>query len=174
MKTFVVVRHGEAEAAASTQLGADAARALSAFGRSQVVQTSAWLQTQIGMAKAAPADILLCASPYRRAQETAAILHTQMGLNLPVQTDALLTPDADLRLTVAWLHTLTADTVIVASHMPMVALLVERLAAQSLRFTPATAVVLDANALAAWPVRAHYSPAVSPETAPTNSPVSHS
>lgn len=149
MKTLVIVRHGEAEAARSSGVGADAERALTAVGRAQIAQTSVWLKQYFsataGIHAASTANIALFASPYRRTAQSADILHTELAISSAVQSEELLIPDADLATTIQWLSTIDAETVVLASHMPIVALLVERLTAQSIAFTPAASAILVNN-----------------------------
>lgn len=111
---LVLVRHGEAEALARS----DAERALTARGHEQARATAAWLRQALG---ATPPRLL--ASPYRRAQETAAALAEPLGAS--VTTVPAITPDDDPRRALAAIEAAAAgaDAVVVVSHMPLVAAL---------------------------------------------------
>jgi phosphohistidine phosphatase len=77
-----VLRHGEAEPRANT----DAERRLTAHGREQVLRSAAHLLGQ-------PLQAII-ASPYVRAQQTAALVHDTLGFAEPVRTVPWLTPEA--------------------------------------------------------------------------------
>lgn len=110
---IVLVRHGEAEPRGSS----DAARALTARGHEQALAAGAWLRA--ALADAGTARLL--ASPYRRAQETAQAIGA--GLKLPVTTVDAITPDVDPRVALAAIEEAAAgaSTLLVVSHMPLVA-----------------------------------------------------
>lgn len=108
---LVLVRHGEAE----TPRGSDAERALTDAGRIQAQQTGQWLAGQLLQ----PEVQLLC-SPYRRAQQTAKAIGDVLGCQ-PVVVDHV-TPEDDPRLALKALESaVTAECVIVVTHMPLVA-----------------------------------------------------
>lgn len=109
----VLVRHGKAEPHAAH----DAARALTPRGHAQALAAAGWLREALGDA----GDIRLLASPYRRAQETAAPIAGALGLE--VLTVAEITPDDDPRRALAAIEAAAqgAGTVVVVSHMPLVA-----------------------------------------------------
>lgn len=113
---LVLVRHGEAERFQAR----DADRALTPTGLQQARLTGEWLQKELA-GSATPLHLL--ASPYRRAQETAAVLKD--CLRLPVITVDAITPDADPRQALAAIEDAAPDagTVVVVSHMPLVAAL---------------------------------------------------
>ncbi len=113
---IVLVRHGEAEAAR----GNDAERALTANGVAQARCTAAWLLRQTGDEGG---SLVLLSSPYRRAQQTAAVLGEY--LRKPVLTLAEITPDVDPRRALQALeqHMPGNDWLIVVSHMPLLAAL---------------------------------------------------
>lgn len=69
-----VLRHGEAEPRANS----DAERRLTAHGREQVVRSAAHLLGQ-------PLQAII-ASPYVRAQQTAALVHETLGFAKPLRT----------------------------------------------------------------------------------------
>ncbi len=75
-----VLRHGEAEPRAKT----DAERRLTAHGREQVLHSAAYLIGQPLLA--------IVASPYVRAQQTAALVHDTLGFAEPVRTVPWLRP----------------------------------------------------------------------------------
>ncbi|MNR04259.1 Phosphohistidine phosphatase SixA [compost metagenome] len=107
-----VLRHGEAEQRANT----DAERRLTAHGREQVLRSAAVLLGQ-------PLQVIL-ASPYVRAQQTAALVHEALGFAKPVQTVSWLTPDSDPQAVIAELDKLGVEEVLLVSHQPLVGNLV--------------------------------------------------
>lgn len=139
---IVLVRHGEAEPLRAV----DAERALTANGVAQAKLTAAWLQRQIGAAGGATK---LLASPYRRAQQTAAVLSDALGV--AVQTSAEITPDVDPRNALRAVDAAAAGSewLVVVSHMPLVAALARWLEEGSLGsgqgFMLAEARILEAE-----------------------------
>lgn len=113
---IVLVRHGEAE----PSRGEDAMRALTEVGKAQAVQSAAWLRRQIGNVGT---GVKLVASPYLRAQQTAAAFSA--ALELPVMTVEAITPDTDPRRALESLdsHAEGVEWLVVVSHMPLVAAL---------------------------------------------------
>lgn len=112
---LVLIRHGEAEAHAAS----DAERALTMRGRQQAQETAQWLSLRHA------GDVLVMSSPYRRAQETAAVLlgHLPGAQTLIVPH---ITPDDDVRTALkAIAEQASADVVVVVSHMPLLARLAE-------------------------------------------------
>ncbi len=107
-----VLRHGEAEPRART----DAERNLTAHGREQVLRSAAQLLGQ-------PLQAIL-ASPYVRAQQTAALVHEALGFDKPVVTVPWLTPDTDPGQVIAALDALGLEHVLLVSHQPLVGNLV--------------------------------------------------
>ncbi|CAM3842377.1 Phosphohistidine phosphatase SixA [Pseudomonas reidholzensis] len=103
-----VLRHGEAEQRANT----DAERRLTAHGREQVLRSAARLIGQ-------PLQAIV-ASPYVRAQQTAALVHGALGFAEPVRTVPWLTPDSDVRQAIAELDQLGLEHVLLVSHQPLV------------------------------------------------------
>lgn len=108
---LVLMRHGEAEAMRER----DDARALTILGREQAAETAAWLAAQLP----ADATVSLLASPYLRAQQTAAVLAAT--LRLPgVQTVQGITPDDDARVALRAIEAQAkTDCLVVVSHMPL-------------------------------------------------------
>lgn len=103
-----VLRHGEAQNQAST----DSARELTRRGRAQVVQSAAHL---LG----APLDAIF-ASPYVRAQQTAALVHEALGFARPVITVPWLTPEQSPHEVSSQLQALGLENVLLVSHQPLV------------------------------------------------------
>lgn len=110
-----VLRHGEAELRANS----DAERRLTAQGREQVLRSALHLQDQ-------PLQAIL-ASPYVRAQQTAALVHGASSLSPPVTTVDWLTPDSDAQHVIAMLEKLELEQVLLVSHQPLVGILVAML-----------------------------------------------
>ncbi len=107
-----VLRHGEAEPHASS----DAQRNLTAHGRQQVLRSAAHLLGQ-------PLDAII-ASPYVRAQQTAALVHEALGFSKPVITVPWLTPETSTSQAVDGLADLGLDNVLLVSHQPLVSALI--------------------------------------------------
>ncbi|HEN8711645.1 TPA: phosphohistidine phosphatase SixA [Pseudomonas putida] len=107
-----VLRHGEAEPRAHT----DAERRLTAHGREQVLHSTAYLLGQ-------PLQAII-ASPYVRAQQTAALVHDSLGFAEPVRTVPWLTPDSNVQGVIAELERLGLEHVLLVSHQPLVGALV--------------------------------------------------
>lgn len=110
-----VLRHGEAEPRANT----DAERRLTSHGREQVLRSAAHLLGQ-------PLQAII-ASPYVRAQQTAALVHDTLGFGEPVRTVPWLTPDSDVQEAIAELERLGLEQVLLVSHQPLVGTLVSML-----------------------------------------------
>lgn len=111
MKVWVL-RHGEAEAHARS----DDQRQLTDHGRKQVLKSAGHLLGQ-------PLDKII-ASPYVRAQQTAALVHQALGFDKPVVTVSWLTPDIDPDQVIAELDALEEQAVLLVSHQPLVGQLV--------------------------------------------------
>lgn len=112
---LVLVRHGEAEPVRT----GDAERALTGHGRKQAALTGKWLAAALE----GGGGCRLLASPYRRAQETAALLNE--ALHAEYRTLSAITPDEDVRRAVQALDRASsgASVVVVVTHMPLVAAL---------------------------------------------------
>ncbi len=106
-----ILRHGEAEAHARS----DDQRNLTEHGRKQVLRSAAHLMGQ-------PLDAIV-ASPYVRAQQTAALVHQALGFAQPVDTVPWLTPDSDPDQAITRLDALGLEHVLLVSHQPLVSTL---------------------------------------------------
>lgn len=151
---LVLIRHAEAEGMRTS----DAERALTAHGHEQAAQTAAWLATALGNAKPQ-----LLVSPYKRAQQTAAAITRTLQIESLFLDE--ITPDVDPRRALRAIEEcVQADTVIVVTHMPLVAALASWLESGALSagrgFMLAEARVLEAEVLGASTaqLRAHYFP----------------
>lgn len=107
-----VLRHGEAEPRANS----DAERRLTTHGREQVLCSAAHLLGE-------PLQAII-ASPYVRAQQTAALVHGALGFVEPVRTVLWLTPDTDPQQVIAELDRLGLEHALLVSHQPLVGALV--------------------------------------------------
>lgn len=107
------MRHAEAEGMRTS----DAERALTLRGHEQARQTADWLKQNL-----AGDSVQLLVSPYKRAQQTATAI-TQAMLLEPQFLDEL-TPDVDPRRALRAIEaSVVSQTVIVVTHMPLVAAL---------------------------------------------------
>nr|WP_275679459.1 MULTISPECIES: phosphohistidine phosphatase SixA [Pseudomonas] len=109
------MRHGEAEPRANS----DAERRLTAHGREQALRSAARLLGQ-------PLQAII-ASPYVRAQQTAALVHEALGFAEPVRTVPWLTPDSDAQALIGEIERLGLEHVLLVSHQPLVGTLVSLL-----------------------------------------------
>jgi len=107
-----VLRHGEAEPRANT----DAERRLTAHGREQVLRSAAHLLGQ-------PLQAII-ASPYVRAQQTAALVHDTLGFAEAVCTVPWLTPESSVQQAIGEIERLGLEHVLLVSHQPLVGSLV--------------------------------------------------
>lgn len=132
---ILVMRHGEAQAQAAD----DASRALTAHGRAQARAQGQWLAMH-------GAPDALWVSPYLRAQQTADEVLAGLGQPLARVTLPELTPSGDIAAITALLAgSDDCQRVLMVSHMPMVAYLVEALVPGEVPMAFATAeiVVID-------------------------------
>jgi len=102
-----LLRHGQAQAEART----DAARELTAHGRDEVGQSIEHLRGRA---------LNIYASPYVRAQQTAALVRDALPVAGALQTVAWLTPDSDPRDSLARLQQLAGDEILLVSHQPFI------------------------------------------------------
>lgn len=136
---LVLIRHGEAESLQTS----DAERALTERGASQARLTGQWLVDIINGSHA----LRVLASPYRRAQQTAAVVAGLLGQS--IVTIEAIAPDADPRQAAVALEASAsgAEWTVVVSHMPLVASLAQWLehgvVAGSQGFSLAEARVLE-------------------------------
>lgn len=107
-----LLRHGEAEAHARS----DDQRQLTDHGRKQVLKSAGHLLGQ-------PLQAIV-ASPYVRAQQTAALVHQALGFEQPVVTVPWLTPDSDPWAVLTELDALGLQDVLLVSHQPLVGQLI--------------------------------------------------
>ncbi|HJS16797.1 MULTISPECIES: phosphohistidine phosphatase SixA [Rheinheimera] len=119
MVNLVIMRHGEAE----PQYLSDSERQLTAAGQAEVSQMAEWLHHHYS------AFDQIFSSPYRRTQQTAALL-VQKGLTAQaVELNTDLVPEGNSQLVVDFLDTLYAENphakILLVSHMPLVSFLVE-------------------------------------------------
>lgn len=111
MQAFIL-RHGEAQLFADT----DAERALTSVGYQQTVDILAASHAELsGVTR-------ILASPYVRAQQTAALAADL--LSLPVETSHLLVPEGDWTLVAQLLESMIDETPLLVSHQPLVGTLV--------------------------------------------------
>jgi phosphohistidine phosphatase len=151
---LVLIRHAEAEGMRTS----DAERALTARGQEQARETAVWLKQVL-----AGETPQLLASPYVRAQQTAAAITQAMQLEPSLLT--ALTPDTDPRHALRAIEeSMVAENVVVVTHMPLVAALASWLESGVLSagrgFMLAEARVLDIEVLgpSMARLRAHYFP----------------
>lgn len=141
---LAIVRHGEAERGS----GDDAARALTARGREEVVATARLLGKHL------PGGARVVCSPLLRARQTADLLAVELGLQAP-ETVPGITPDDDPVRALRNLGKLLVEgrPLIVASHMPLVGALAALLEHGDMRLAPGVptgaAIVLEGEHIVA-------------------------
>ncbi|MCK2184904.1 phosphohistidine phosphatase SixA [Halomonas getboli] len=141
---LLIMRHGEAGPGSPDPL-----RELTARGIDEAARMGAWLA---GREYLDAARLRLVASPYRRAQQTAAWVGEALGV--PVETLSCITPDDPPQAVVDWLLEQDDDRpLLLVSHMPLVGaltgLLVEGRGDRGLGFPTAAVAELDAEVRAA-------------------------
>lgn len=141
---LVLVRHGEAEAYRGS--ASDAARQLTAQGVSDVQRLGSWLAgRELGVQR-------IIASPYARAQHTGVLLAENLCSGKPIGTASELQPDAAPGAVIQLLASFdTVETVLLASHQPLVGRLLNVLVGEAdlPQFMPACCAIVEAEAVAA-------------------------
>ncbi|MCG4453423.1 phosphohistidine phosphatase SixA [Pseudomonas sp. MMS21-TM103] len=136
-----LLRHGEAE----VQARSDAERALTAHGCQEVRQATVQLE---GRALGA-----ILASPYVRAQQTAALVRDALGYTGAIHTVPWLTPDSDPREVLRQLDRYDDGELLLVSHQPLVGtlagLLIHGHRQQPLPMHTASLAELEGDVLAA-------------------------
>ena len=122
LENLWIMRHGLAE----SEFESDFTRPLSVVGKRQAQDTISQL---VAGSNDLPTDML--ASPLARTQSTAKVAHELLGLNKPFKTEKLLVHSADHKLLGDFLLASGYKNLIVVSHMPIVAYLVQYLVPQS-------------------------------------------
>ncbi|AIS16988.1 phosphohistidine phosphatase SixA [Pseudomonas rhizosphaerae] len=135
-----VLRHGEAVSHARS----DAERALTSVGQQQALTSAARLHDQ-------PLDAIL-ASPYVRAQQTAALAHGVLPSAPAVRTVPWLTPDSDPLAVIGHLEKLGLDNVLLVSHQPLVGNLLSLLVHGNLRQPEPMQTASLAELQGEWPL----------------------
>lgn len=119
MVNLVIMRHGEAE----PQYLIDSERQLTAAGQTEVSQMAEWLHHHYS------AFDRIFSSPYRRTQQTAALLVQKSLSTQAVELNTDLVPEGNAQLVVDFLDVFYAENphskIILVSHMPLVSFLVE-------------------------------------------------
>lgn len=139
----VIVRHGEAESFINA--ASDAARKLTPRGRSDVKHLGDRLAGE-GF------DVQrIIASPYLRAQQTAALLAAKLSDDDVLTTAPELQPDCSPGVAMNLIDATALDTVLIVSHQPLVGRLLKLLVDEGELplFMPACCAVIKADVLAA-------------------------
>ncbi len=138
---LLLMRHGEAEANAST----DAERELTRTGKSDN-QSIARAMAERGLQPE-----IIIASPYRRAQQTAQIVQrelTKSATNSPaIETSDLFTPDENVMTAIRYLATRQEQTILVVTHNPLVSGLINMICSDAgvVRMGTSSVVEIDAE-----------------------------
>lgn len=129
---LLIMRHGEAEPYTGEQTDRD--RELTPVGSDQARQAAR------SIARPAPQRVLV--SPYRRTQQTAAMVCAELG-RIEWQTCDWLRSGAPLDQATLELDKLDGASTLLISHMPLVSLLVEYYTGEQLGFQTANIAQID-------------------------------
>ncbi|TBU97682.1 phosphohistidine phosphatase SixA [Phytopseudomonas dryadis] len=136
-----LLRHGQAESHARS----DAERELTEHGRDEVRQAAERLRGGFQGS--------IFASPYVRAQQTAALVRDALGLPDELRSVPWLTPDSDPRESLLRLERFADGEILLVSHQPFIGalggLLVHGHRQQPLPMQTASLALLEADELAA-------------------------
>lgn len=126
MSVIYIMRHGEAEQVAPS----DALRPLTPLGRQEATAAATHLINDRGE-QAPNADLVVVASPYVRAQQTAKIVLEALNYTQPLITSDQITPDISARYATKALDGIISGAdgkdLLVVSHMPLVSELINHL-----------------------------------------------
>lgn len=132
LQTLWIMRHGLAE----SEFDSDFNRALSAIGRREAESVA----NQMMLSQNLPTEMLV--SPFRRTQETAQVVHKILAIDKPFETEEMLVHFADHRVLGDYLLSSDKSSLIIVSHMPIVAKLCQYLCPSSNIFGFQTAQVV--------------------------------
>lgn len=146
-----IMRHGQAAPGCP-----DPQRSLTDAGQHEASRMAAWLHAALDEAQRH--RLAIVASPYRRAQQTAAVMAERLAR--PVETLNLITPDDPVDPVIEWLQIRCVDKpCLLVSHMPLVGELTGRLVEgdprSSLPMPTAAIAGLEAEVWAAGCARLH-------------------
>jgi len=108
---LLLMRHGDAVIRANTDFDRD----LSLYGIEQVKSAAA------NVMRSGLVVERVIASPYKRAQQTAEIMSSELKIAFESYDD--ITPDSDPREALAWLSGLQQKNILVVTHNPFVSYL---------------------------------------------------
>ncbi|WP_027966276.1 phosphohistidine phosphatase SixA [Halomonas halocynthiae] len=157
---LLIMRHGDAAFGA-----VDHERELTQRGQQEVRGMGGWLAAQLEASAAGlAARPRLLASPYRRAQQTAALVADVLvhaGIPVDVETLELITPEGCPSEVVDWLLNQPAQQpLVMVSHMPLVGALtgclVDGRADGGLGFVTAAVADLEADVWASGAARLRH------------------
>ena len=94
----------------------------------------------------------IIASPYVRAQQTAALVHETLGFAEPLRTVPWLTPEADVQQVIGEIERLGLEHVLLVSHQPLVGNLVGLLQHGHLQQPAAMSTASLAELEGEWPL----------------------
>jgi len=117
-KTLWIMRHGLAQ----TEFESDFSRALSDIGKAQALDIARQLKNS-----GDPLPSKMLVSPFKRTQQTADIVHRELELNTPFETEEMLVHFADHQLLGDFLLANEFNDLMIVSHMPIVARLCQYL-----------------------------------------------
>jgi phosphohistidine phosphatase len=120
-ETLWIMRHGQAAPGRP-----DAERSLTDEGKCEASDMADWLAQRLADERLPTPRVL--ASPYRRAQQTAALMAER--LDVPVGTLPIITPDDPVGPVLDWLidaQEQSPGPLLLVSHMPLVGLLTAQL-----------------------------------------------
>jgi phosphohistidine phosphatase len=115
---LIVVRHGDTEQETGVP---DDSRRLTKKGKKQLKRTANFMDKMNYNIEN------IVSSPLIRSRESAEVIVDELGLDLKIDMDDSLKPDADVASTVAFIKTLKDNTIIVG-HNPNLSLLLNKIA----------------------------------------------
>lgn len=111
---IMLIRHGEAESSAPS----DAERRLTARGETEVLACINRACTIQGVAPVAAEQIL--ASPFVRAQQTAALVQGVLTPPIPIETWAEITPSGSSEIVLDKIINSNVSELVIVTHQPFV------------------------------------------------------
>ena len=162
LQNLWIMRHGLAVVRYQT----DFDRALSKIG---AMQAESACQQLLETGQPLPKQMLV--SPFARTLSTADIVHNKLALESPYETDEMLVHSADHKILADFLLASEYQSLLIVSHMPIVARLCQYLSpgCDIYEFQTAQIVRLDFEQRSAEELRVKVAQIISPESVPTGS-----
>jgi len=130
-----IVRHAHADSGSP-----DSARKLTDYGRNKLAQTIPAWQFYI------PKIDLILSSPYKRAFETAEIIHNNFNVSEAINQDKSLQPGINIPDVIITISSYAKENIMIVAHMPDVSDLVSELVSPvsfGYPFSPGTLAAIE-------------------------------